>query len=204
MVQSGTIHNENYYSYVLGKGQMSIHAFPFGRKIQPAIKSDLPLKIAIIHEYKWIDGHSYPTAPKENQITKLNTPFRNGKMYGYDVIVYGDNHKGFITKIGYTTIINCGTLMRRASDEIDYKPMVGLLYEDKTVKPYYLDISKDQHLESTDMEEVDDIDMADFIQELAALGDSALDFTKAIQRYMRKNKTRKKVKDIILEAIDNG
>ena len=49
-----------------------------------------------------------------------------------------------------TAIFNCGCLMRRKSDEIDYKPQIGLLLESGEIKLYFLNISKDKHLDTID------------------------------------------------------
>ena len=104
-----------------------------------------------------------------------------------------------------TTIFNCGTLMRRKSDEVDYKPQVGLLYSDGTVKPHYLDISKDIHLtadEAKEAEALDEIDMEVFAAELRKLGSSALDFADAMKHFWSKEKTKQKVKDLITKAME--
>lgn len=186
-------------------------AFAYSEKIEPpnwnvTKATGLP-NIAIVHDYVWTAKAKYPKAPEEKQI-KATTQLRNmirGKLYGYDVIVYGDNHKGFMTRVGKTTVFNCGTLMRRRSDEEDYKPKVGLLYSDGTVEPYYLDISKDKHLtaeEVKDVEEVEQLDMEQFAKELRTLGASALDFAEAMKEFWRSDKTRKAVQRIISKAME--
>ncbi len=176
---------------------ITLFGFPFGYQIVPCMAevNKKIIMLAIVHEYKWIEGKSYPNAPKEN---KLN---RKRKL-GYDIIVYGDNHKGFQTNIGSTEIFNCGSLMRRKSDEINYKPQVGLLLETGEVKPYYLDTSKDKYLEimSTD-NPLENVNMKSFIQELEKLGDTDLDFTEAMKHYLQKNKILKPIQNIIMKAM---
>lgn len=191
--------------------KFNVCAFPFGTPITPCIKptgtpySDKSIYVAIVHEYVWTGKHRYPTAPKEARIETRSGKMIKGKLYGYDVIVYGDNHKGFITHVGKTTVFNCGTLMRRKSDEEDYKPKVGLLYSNGTVEPYYLDISKDKHLtaeEVKDVEEIEQLDMELFAKELRTLSASALDFADAMKRFWRSDKTKKAVRHIITKAME--
>ena len=186
---------------------MVLYGFPFGYKIssRPKRTNSLnKLHIAVVHDYVWIDGFSYPEAPQENKINN------EGKL-GYDIIVYGDNHKGFSgISIGAkhtTEIFNCGTLMRRASDEIGYHPQIGLLYSSGEVIEHELDISKDKYFinckEIKKLEEAE-LDMSSFIAGLEALGDSAFDFVEAIKRYLEKNKAtiNKEVKKILLESME--
>ena len=189
---------------------ISLKSFPFGIDIRPLKKEERSkLNIALVHDYVWYGKAKYPNAPEEKEIPKgikkPNKHMVNGKYYGYDVIVYGDNHKSFLTHIGKTTIFNCGTLMRRKSDEEDYKPQVGLLFSDSSVERYYLDISKDVHLTVDDTvkeaEALDEIDMEVFAKELRKLGSSALDFANAIKQFWTREKTKQKVQDIILKAM---
>jgi len=189
--------------------EMTIWPFPFGFKIRPEKRETKFLKVALVHNYVWMPGHSYPNAPKEKQIPlygKHNKNMVGDKYFGYDVIIYGDNHKGFQTQIGKTTIFNCGTLMRRKSDEENYRPMVGLLYSDGSVEPHYLDISKDKHLtaeEAKPREQVEELDMDELADELRKLGSSALDFADAVKQYCQSKGVDKPVQDIILKAMEN-
>jgi len=175
--------------------------FQFGEKLTEAPES-AKFKIAIVHEYKWIEGHSFPGAPEISKIGKrISAVDKNNKYYGYDLIVYGDNHKGFQTKIGDTIIFNCGTLMRRKSDEINYKPQVGLLTKDFEMIPYYLDTSKDKHLEVKTEEPEKNLDMSQIIKELRKLGKSKLDFADAVESYIKSEKSSDRVNELLLKAL---
>lgn len=174
-----------------------LYGFDWGSKIKKAPKNEKGLNIALVHKYVWIEGKSYPQAPKENKLSK-----KDSVLESYDVVIFGDNHKGFKTKIGNTTIFNCGTFMVRKSDEINYKPMVGLITADGNVIPHYLDTSKDVYLGIRKQSEQPIVDLSDFIDELEKLGNDTLDFESAIQRYFKSNKTEREVKHIILEAMN--
>jgi len=185
----------------MGFSHYNITAFPFGSKLEKAKKTD-DFEVAIVHEYKWIEGFSFPGAPVASKIDPDKPIFFDGdKYYGYDLIVYGDNHKGFQTKIGDTIIFNCGTLMRRKSDEINYKPQVGLLTKDFEMIPYYLDTSKDKHLETKTNEPEKNLDMSQIIKELRKLGKSKLDFADAVEMYIKAGKANERVNELLLKAM---
>lgn len=48
----------------------------------------------------------------------------------FDVIVSGDNHRGFIANKGPKYLINCGSLMRMKSDQLDHKPFIVVIDTD--------------------------------------------------------------------------
>jgi len=180
--------NFNFNNYVLCEESLHLYGFPFGTVVKPII-SNVPkfgLKIALIHKYLWIADHSYPGAPQESKLSsKLS-------KLGYDVLVYGDNHKGFMVSTPKTTVFNCGTLMRRESDEVDYKPQIGLLYESGKIKPHFLDTSQDRYIESTEnITPTEEMNMEELIEELKKLGETGLDFVTAVERFFKKHKTKR-------------
>ncbi len=181
-----------------GLDDIWIWGFPFENKLSPHLNKDSRIKIALIHEYKWITNHSYPNAPIENKIT----PVLSKSNYGYDIIVYGDNHNGFLyANMAGTAIFNCGCLMRRKSDEKHYKPQVGLLLKSGIIKSYFLDISKDKYLEAIDNSiAIEELDIEEFLEELKKLGDTSLEFTTAVERFFKKHKTHPAIQKIIRKA----
>lgn len=175
---------------------------PFGFKVEPLgpHKED-NIHIAILHEYNWIKDKSYPRANPTSKLTGKRTNFK-----GWDVVCIGDNHKGFMKKIGNTTFFNCGTLMRRKSDEADYKPWIGLVTEDKEVIPHYLDTSKDVCIApSTTSDEglgINDQDMEALFKQLETLGKDALNFAAAIKHFLHKHGEKKAVRRLIKKAME--
>lgn len=188
---------------------LTLFGFPPGYENKPFIGCSYKLDgsnivIAVVHDYIWVPGYSYPGAPDEKLIqrSRYHNKIYNGKYFGYDVVIYGDNHKGFRCKIGDTTIFNCGTLMRRKSDEIDYKPQVGLLLEDGTVISHYLDTSEDKYIEKEEERVETNLDMGEFFDELEKLGKTALDFKEAMKEFLHSGKTSAEAKQIILDAME--
>ena len=180
---------------------LHLYGFPFGSPIRPPVREDSNgLYIALIHEYIWIKGKSYPGAAKEGKLSN------NEKAYkGYNVVAIGDNHQGFRRRtLDDVEVFNCGTLMRRKSNEIDYRPHVGLVYANGAVEPHYLDTNKDIITKVLRGEEIEvDPEIAKFVAEMAALGDShTLDFLQIMKKAMKKAKVNPLVKKYILEALD--
>ncbi len=193
---------------IIGSQNLMLCGYPPGYEIESVNgceddRDDGDIWIAVVHDYIWIPGKSYPKAPDEKRLKLLGSNKSGKKFYGYDVIVYGDNHKGFMTHAGQTTIFNCGTLMRRKSDEIDYRPQVGLLLESGKVVSHYLDISEDKYLDVVDEKDSqEELDMTSFMQELEKLGETALDFKNAMKEFFHQGKTSDQAKQIILKAME--
>ena len=145
--------------------EIRVIGFPWGSLIKRPDWADFSKGvklIAVAHQYAWVDGYNYPNAPEAGKISKARS-----ELQDFDAVVFGDNHKGFITKCGNTTVFNCGGLMRMKSDEIYNKPMVGLLHASGEIKPHYLNIDDEIITEviSTKVLE-EDMELKDFIEEL--------------------------------------
>jgi hypothetical protein len=168
---------------------------------------DNNVSVALIHRYIWKGKHKHPKAASCDalKILKKSSNMIDRKLFGYDVIVYGDNHKGFLTKVGETFVLNCGTLMRRRSPELGHKPQVGLLYESGDVRIEYLDTSQDIYLPVTKelktTEQIEELDMELMREELDKLDEEDTDFKHIMRSYLREAKVLKKRRDIIYEAM---
>jgi len=176
--------------------------FPWGRAINPPVveEGSKTLHIAVAHKYVWEGEHHYDGAPKTDHLSKLAK-----QLDGYDVAVFGDNHKGFQANIlDGCTVFNCGTFMRRKVDEVDYMPAVGLLYNDGTVGTCFLDTSQDK-IEVVEKTTADDeLDIAEFVEELNGLGGDFLDFETAVVRYVEKHGIVKPVREVIQRIMEDG
>lgn len=160
------------------------------------------MNIAVAHQYRCLPGKDYTGAPDGAYICR-----RENNLCGYDVIVYGDNHKGFTADVNLdATVFNCGTLMRRKSDEIDYEPQVGLLLETGKVVAHKLDVSQDKYIDTikAESQNVHGLDMEDFFEELEKLGDSAINFKESMLEFLRSKKTSAGAKEVIIKAMEKS
>jgi len=182
---------------------IKVYGFPWGEPVIAPKKLDPSLThIALAHQFIWCKGTGYPGAPLKLTITN-----RKKALAGFDVAVFGDNHKGFIRKAGSVIVCNCGSIMRRKIDERTAKPFVGMLTDDGEVLPHFLDQSQDSFSEATDGEKRVGtmLDMTEIVNGLRNLtADEALDFPLALTRFFRINKVNDSVQNIIIQACERG
>lgn len=183
---------------VLVEGIMA-HGFGWGQEIKPMSQFTTKQRVhlAVVHQYVWTGTHSYPGAPEENEVTHLKK-----KLKGFDAAVFGDNHKGFLGRVGECSVINCGGFIRRKSDEISYRPMVGVLMSDGSIKRHRLDTSHDKFHEKEETPSEVGLDMEKFLEELEGLGEHGLNFKEAVERHLRKEKLKPEVEEIIRQALE--
>lgn len=164
---------------------MVVFGFPWNATLKPAPKSKRYdgelLRIALVHKYVWLNARfCFPGA----SITSKWSTVSNS-LQGYDLCVFGDNHKGFYSqKAG---VFNCGTFFRRKSDELEYTPRMGVLYSDGVVESAFLDTSEDVY--SKDAEEemscFSDPISQEFLRGFNQLGDDErLDFGEVLEQML--------------------
>lgn len=189
----------------IGEGgrALRLHGFPWGFPIQPPKEFGvLCLEIAVVHAYYWRRGCGYPGAPEESHAKSWIN-----KCLGYDVVVFGDNHKpcGWLGKIAAdtstreTAFYNCGCLIPRKADERDHKPSVGLIHANGAVTRHYLDCSQDKWLD-VPKGLPERADFAEVLEELRSLADSSVNFCEAVDRALERTDAHSK--QIVLEAMD--
>lgn len=174
-----------------------LHPFPWGHELTPYTGQKKPgeIHLAVVHSYIWQRDCGYPGAPED----KLAETYRP-KLAGYDAAVFGDNHIGFM--LG-SRIINCGTFMRRKSDEKKYRPMVGILFDDGHIEPHYLDVSADLWLDDAPSKPEEDqaADTSGVIQSLQQLGADALDFRHVLRQLMDTKNTGERVRAVVASIV---
>jgi hypothetical protein len=193
LVEQGTLVDLNISLMI--NDDLYLFPFPWGTDIKPPDAGTLSkIKLAVIHKYCWMQGSSFPGA-EEGHISAYRK-----QLKGYDAAVFGDNHKGFISG----KVCNCGSLIRRSIDQIDYKPFVGLLHVDGSLSQEFLDISEDLFLETKEVKEIEIEGITKFVEELNSLGPDSLDFETALNQYMENNRicddTRSTVSQILEES----
>jgi len=180
------------------RGGIIASAFPWGFPVtsieeNPAGKL---IQLAVVHAYIWDTGFSYPGADENKFIGKIKK-----SVAGYHAAVFGDNHKGFQNG----NILNSGGLFRRNIDEIGYKPSVGLLLKDGSIRRHFLDISKDVFIETDKYLAIEEgeLDFEEYIEELRSMGISTLDFKQELNRKMDASKTCSSVRQIIGSILES-
>lgn len=101
--------------------------FPWGTKqtVCPEGYENLDLRIAVVHDYCWVEGHTYPNAPTDKHVRG-----HAGRLSGFTHALFGDNHKGFLYPAGapgVPSVCNVGSFLKRNTDERDSLPSVCLI-----------------------------------------------------------------------------
>ena len=188
-----------------GESTFRVRGFRWGQKLRAAEEglhpcTEADMEMIVAHCYCWWEEHGVDAIATEQNC--LSSYFE--KLRGYRVALFGDNHKGFLESRGKCSIFNAGTFMRRCVDERDYRPMVGVLHEDGTVKPHYLDTSKDVLDASDAAGEAEQVvlELDSFLEELRGLGEGGLDFRKAVEAALNREQVSKAVRRVILDAME--
>lgn len=91
--------------------------------------------------------------------------------------------------------------MRRRTDEVDYKPFVGLIRQDGTIGQYFLDCTQDKISGKESKSKPESVDTKEVI-EILKEGDGSLDFKEAVIRWVEHNDVELDVQDCLLEMLD--
>jgi DNA repair exonuclease SbcCD nuclease subunit len=180
-----------------GVDNIAINGFPFGADIVPASEKIVFTRIAMSHQYVWHKQAAFDGAPLANNLKHVAKQFK-----GYDVVLFGDNHKTWIERVGDTIFFNPGSLMRRTSDQIDHRPCVGLLH-DKDIDIHYLDISGESFDVTMKQDLKVETDLNPFLQQIKQLESADLDFVEAMNISMKKFKVSQDVRRELLKAMES-
>lgn len=209
LVQAGVIENIPVDEWRLIRSNIRVHAFPWGFPITPPAEPDdgIAIQVALVHKYIWRDAtNCYHGASVDSSVDSLAT---RGDFKGYHALFFGDNHSGFIAGGGAKgpTIFNCGTLIRRRSDEYAYTPRVGLLKSDGSIEAHFLDVNDDKFIPAADNTSLytsmrQHTGMKEFIEGLERLENSGINFVDTIKREMIKQKLSGAEQAIILHVLE--
>ncbi len=180
-----------------------LHPFPWGRELTPnKLGPQDAIHLAVVHKYLWKDlTNCYKDAPLSENFSKVKD-----NLKGYSAAVFGDNHTHFqAQRTDGCKVFNNGGFMCWRSDEKDYKPGCGVLYSDGTWQRHTFDTSKDEWMDAEEVKGMEESGetAADFLEELAKLGDKAIDFARVLRNEAGKLPPDKfRVKDILLKALE--
>lgn len=188
--------------WVLSRGtgtMLRVYGFGWCEPIEHPKDTKTSPRIALVHEYTWINGAGYPNAREDQK--------PDGRRYkGYDAVIIGDNHKPWdilqADRRGKIHIFNCGGFFNRKSDELHH-PRIGLLMEDCTIHTHLLDTSKNSFNPAVKgLEEGVDSRLAEFLTELHRLQGTSLDFRETIIRAMDAKGTSPDVRRWVMQSLE--
>lgn len=211
MVEAGVVNHLDPGAEFYNKHKCGIYmrGFPWGFAVKgriPTIEECFEKKaprVAVVHAFCWNNESKFPDAPANQNYKEYRKA-----LIGYDVAIFGDNHKPFDVpakdKTGGLWMFNCGGFMRRRIDEKDHKPRVGLLYKSGKVKTHYLDVSKDRFTEVEDLakdpnDPEETAAIAEFIKELGIAQDRQLSWQETVMSSLPS--VRKGVQEVMSKCL---
>jgi len=197
LVQTGRIINLEH-KVPNTDNNVTMHGFPWGTEIHPCPvkKKNRMVQLAVIHAYCWTKGCNYPGATEECRVTKWRE-----ELSTYDAVIFGDNHKGFLSTKQKPHILNCGTFMRRKADERLYKPKIGLLHANGDISVVDNSPDGEVFLDTPDVLEPDPKRILQLTEQLHELyRDGIINFLEALDHFTEDKQTRKEVRNLILKS----
>ena len=180
---------------------LEVVGFPWGFEIAPLEEKSKKTTLCVAHAFCWMKEHTYPGAEKSK-----NAVAYAKKLKGFDAAVFGDNHKGFLTNKNGIHILNNGGFMRRNSDQINYQPCMGLLYEDGSIERVEVycddDVFKNAQELAHTIGKIQEIEVEQFVKDMRQLENLGLDFEQALKHFCETNEVSKQAKNLILKFIE--
>jgi len=183
---------------ILIENTFGLFPFPYGEKIEHKTHSTGNPNVAMIHQMVIEGKPLWPgqEVPRGHELLKL--------FPGYNLILSGDNHNPFVAEYQSRKLVNPGSLMRTTADQVDHKPRVYLWYADTNkVEPYYLPIDKDvitrEHIDAKGDRKNR---MESYVKRAKESVEIELSFKDNMEKFLKKNKTPKKVKEKIWKATE--
>jgi hypothetical protein len=218
LVRAGVIEDLPPNAAIKASDKVVLFGFPWGsniislwdheKKHGPSFDTHKELHVAVCHSYIWLGPNKYKDAPNEQHFSKYLP-----KLEGYDVAVFGDNHKSFCNTIALDarrtssrsiSIINNGYFIPRNADESLQPPMVGLVYEDGSVEQAPLDTSQDQWLDEEE-QKVDSVDPdLDELMDLLKRTRHKEDFAKVLVKGMEWKQLTRLAQLVIAKALEDS
>ncbi len=178
---------------------IQIYGFPFGTILVGVPKEDGIIKVAMLHTLTWAQKIPYPDCKLDSAGQLLR------RLKNWDLILVGDNHKQFTTKIGNRTLISPGSLSRQAADQIDFQPCCYAYYADtneiEAIKlPIVEGVVSREHLERKEQR---DGRIDAFVKRLDTDWEGGVSFEENLERMLAENEIKESVKSIIYKALEN-
>ena len=183
--------------------KIAVFGYPYGSLLGPCpIKEKDTICIAVAHHFVWKMDKGYPGAPREGLVSAVEASLK-----GYDILVFGDNHQGFLhhTSKG-VTVFNCGSLMRRTAKDLESHPMVGVLTKAGDIFPVMLDVSSDSYTHTGgDLSVEGDAQeklLRDVLEEVGKMRSGLVGFEEIAKRALRRGALSEKARQILIDVFE--
>ena len=176
----------------------ALYPFPYGESLENLKLRLEKVSIAVMH----FPLYKYKVPFWHKGIAKNHKEIRK-ELNNYDLIVSGDVHEPFLDTRRKPYVLNCGSMMRRTSVQINYEPGIWLVEEDLKITriPFPIDkkaVTKEHRID----EQKKDEHLMAFLKRFDDTFNISLDFEETIQRFFSANNTPKDIRDIVYAIMD--
>ena len=164
-------------------------------------------EIMVTHQMVTLDGPLFPGHEDYTTAAQLLN-----KYPGIDIIISGDNHKPHVYVNDNNQLqINCGSMMRKSKDQMDFKPRIYEIDTDKlSVEPIFLTVNKDVFdLDAIEREEEKEIvqekaneNIQKFLKTLDVSDSEKPNFANMLKKVIEVSKPKKEVTEIINNIME--
>lgn len=164
------IHGHEIVLYPFGWGSSLL---PLARK-----KTDRRIHIAVVHESIYLT-QEHAGVSESQLVTGWGS-----RLSGYDFAVFGDNHGGFLAKVGGCQVINCGGMIPTNTDQRNKPTGYAVLYSDGTTERRWFDSSEDlwtPDYKSALRDEKESSAVRSIVQALSEFSDMDLNFERTCE-----------------------
>lgn len=161
------------------------------------------VNVMLCHQYVYNGRKThYPGPPKSGSLSKIQNRL---KKRGADVGIFGDNHIRWQSNAKGVSVWNCGSMMRRNSDQVKHKPWVGLVLVSGAVVPYELNCDDDKWVDEREIvEELAEMDIGPILEAIAQASSEDTPFEDACKMYCDKHEIEPNVRRLIMDAVGMG
>lgn len=203
LVAAGCIKNMSVGGFLSLEGGLDVVGFPYpGADFNQTRLDVLDVpgwNIALLHKYAYIDDRHYKGAAVDGDARKSNKFFQS-----FRTTIIGDNHIPWDLRLGTefpSFVFNCGAMMRRSSDQCDFKPSFGIVRGDGSVERRYLYPSEDVFEPvPQDATAPDGKGIEEFLAELRELHGTTLDYAEQLRRAI--DGVTGKAKKYLIESLE--
>lgn len=185
------------------EGTMVVVGHEYSRKLPEAHPVDVIkgiVNVAVYHGMVWLDGDKPNVEGVEGvEASELAAIFKD-----YDFVICGHNHETFTqAQDGLPTIINPGSVMRSSIAQINHRPSVFLLHNDKTFTQVFLPIEQAVFAEEVYKQKADKKHKLEaFVEQLIKSSGTTADFAKNLETFMSANNVNDNVRVRIQKILE--
>lgn len=160
--------------------------------------------VAVCHRHVYFTSDTaHPGVAEDALVSRVAK-----KLRGWDVAVFGDNHKGFSWTVGGSdlpAVFNCGGFIPRRADERHVKGgRVGLLMSDRTVQEVFMPTEGDRWLDDKEPDRPGAADFDRFVKAVSGVVDSKFDFVATVERLLNDRRVTEAVKKLVREVVQEA